>query len=294
MSLLYWRYRVTALVSRALPEKLAYWVGLRIADLFYFLNRKAREGVRANLSVIFEARGIVPAELALSGLTRKTFQYFGKYLVDFFRFANLTPQEVRRRISIEHGEYLADVAARGRGGILVTAHYGNWELAGAVLAALGYSVNAVVLTQRLEKINEMFQKQRERRGIHVIPDRASPFTLLRCLKRGEFVALLADRDFHGTGELVPFFGRPTPLPTGPARLAWLSRAPIVVGFLIREVDDTFRLRIFPPLWPEEADSPETLMSRVASYLETEIAERPYQWFMFEPFWLPAPQLGGQP
>jgi lauroyl/myristoyl acyltransferase len=288
----YWPYRIAAFLSRALPERLAYWVGLRFSDLFYRSDHHGRAAVKANLGRIFSARGVRPAEQALDGLARKTFQYFGKYLVDFFRFSRLTPEDIRERVSLEHREYLDQALAMQRGVVLVSAHFGNWELGGAVIAGLGYAINAVVLPQRLEKLNRLFQGQRERRGLRVIPMGSSAFNLLRCLKKKECLALVADRDYTGTSDPVEFFGRPAHMPVGPARLSWKTGAPVLIGFLIREVDDTFLLRFYPPILPAQEKSMEALRRRINTILEKEIAERPYQWFMFEPFWERPPTAGG--
>ncbi|MBU1694139.1 MAG: lysophospholipid acyltransferase family protein [Verrucomicrobia bacterium] len=280
----YWPYRIAAFLSRALPERLAYWVGLRFADLFYRFDAHGRAAVKANLGRIFSARGVRPAEQALDGLARKTFQYFGKYLVDFFRFSRLTPEDIRERVSIEHWDYMEQALAMQRGVVLVSAHLGNWELGGAVIAGLGCTINAVVLPQRLEKLNQLFQGQRERRGLRVIPMGSSVFNLIRCLKKKECLALVADRDYTGTSDPVEFFGRPARMPVGPAWLSWRTGAPVLAGFLIREVDDTFLLRFYPPILPAQEESMEALRRRINVILEKEIAERPYQWFVFEPFW----------
>ncbi|HOW97787.1 MAG TPA: lysophospholipid acyltransferase family protein [Kiritimatiellia bacterium] len=280
----YWPYRIAAFLSRALPERLAYWVGLRFSDLFYRRDQKGRAAVMGNIATVLRARGVQPARDALDGFARKTFQYFGKYLVDFFRFSRLTQEDIERRVSIEHRERLDQSLALGRGLILVTAHFGNWELGGAVIAGLGYPVNAVVLPQRLEKLNRLFQGQRERRGLRVIPMGSSVFNLIRCLRRKELLALLADRDFTGKSDPVEFFGKPAHMPVGPAWLSFKTGAPVLVGFLIREVDDTFRLRLYPPILPGPDASIEGIRARINEILEKEIAERPYQWFMFDPFW----------
>lgn len=280
----YWVFRLICALSRALPERTAYWVGLRIADALYRRDRKGREAVQVNLRQIFKARGIVPAEGVLNGFARKTFQYFGKYLVDFFRFARLTPEQIRARVSLEHIEYMDQCMALGRGVVMVTAHFGNWELGGAVLAGLGYPMNAVVLPQPKENVNRLFQEQRAARGLKVILMGRSPFQLLRCLKNKEALALLADRDFSGHGEPAMFFGRPVRMPVGPAWLACRTGAPVLVGFLIRQVDDTYLLRFYPPILPQEETGQEAVRDKINRILEKEIAERPYQWYMFESFW----------
>lgn len=282
----YLSYRLAACLSRRLPGRSAYWVGLRAADYFYRHHHRDREAVLSNLRQIFAWRGIEPATDSLDGMTRKTFQYFGKYLVDFFRFSRLSAEDVRKMVSIEHRDYMDQALAAGRGVIAVTAHLGNWELGGAVLIALGHEVNAVVMPQRMPRLENLLRRQRESRGMHLLPVGSSALGLIRCLRRGQIVALLADRDFTRHHERYDFFGKPACMPRG---AAWLSRrtgAPIVPVFLLRQEDDTFLLRLHPPIWPEEQGTHENIMHRIRDVLQQEISERPYQWFIFRDYWSP--------
>ena len=214
-------YRIAAFLSRRLPGRSAYWVGLRAADYFYRHHHRDREAVLSNLRRIYAWRGIEPARDNLDGMARKTFQYFGKYLVDFFRYSRLTASDVQQLVSIEHRDYVDQALAAGRGAIVVTAHFGNWELGGAVLIALGHAVNAVVMPQRMPRLENLLRRQRESRGMHLLPVGSSALGLMRCLRRGEIVALLADRDFTRHHERYEFFGQPASLPRG---AAWLSRS----------------------------------------------------------------------
>ena len=281
----YWQYKMASALSRGLPEKLAYWVGLRMADHFFRRNHKGCEAMAGNFRRIFEWRGLVPAEKAIQGHVRKTFQYFGKYLVDFFRFSRVGPEEVSKIISFEHQDYLDQARARGKGVLLVTAHFGNWELGGAVIAALGHKVNAVYLPQRMQKLNALFEAQRLSRGLHPIPlGRSAAISVAHCLKRGEFLGLLADRDFSHRDDRVPFFGHPARIPLGPAVMSFRTGAPLLPTFLIRQVDDTFLMRIHAPLYPEDFDSPEAIREKICRILEKEIGEQPHQWFIFDDFW----------
>ena len=281
----YLSYRLAAILCRLFPEKLAYWFGLRIADIFYARNHVGREGIISNLKRIYAARGVVPAEATLTGLSRKTFQYFGKYLIDFFRYARLTPEEVHQRVCLEHLDYLEQCVALKRGVLVLTAHFGNWELGGAAVTALGYKVNALVLPARLEKLNQMFQKQRAKRGVNLIPvNRSAVLSMIRCLKNGEIVAVLGDRDFTDKNDRIEFFGEPARIPRGPAWLSMKSGAPILPAFLMRQVDDTFLLRFHPPIFPEREGSVEAIRSKICRALEKEIGEQPYQWFIFDDFW----------
>lgn len=292
----YASYRLAAFLSRQLPEPLAYWVGLRVADLFFLVQRAGRVGVASNLRRIYAWRGLHPSRRTIVGMTRKTYQFFGKYLVDFFRCERMTQYDVERRVSIEHPEFLAEAFARGRGVIVVTAHFGNWELGGAVLAALGYPVSAVVLPQRQGRLENLLRRQREQRGLQVIPLGASAFASLRALRRGGVVALLADRDFTRHHARMSFFGAPADLPVGPAWLAVRTGALVVPAFLSRSEDDSFLLRLHPAIDPESEGAQVSIMQRIVDALQDEIAERPSQWFVFRDFWRPGPETlpGAQP
>lgn len=277
-------YRLVALLSRCMPRGIAYWAGLRVADAFYFLNARDRRAVMDNLRHIFAGRGVRPAEDTLRGFARKTFQYFGKYLVDFFRFAHLSPEDARRMVSVERIDHLETCARSGRGVLLVTAHFGNWEMGGAALNALGYRFHAVVQPERNRLQNRLFQRYRAQRGAHVIPLGHSARDILRALRRGEPVALLGDRELTARDDRIRFFDAEARLPIGPVRLAQAADAFLLPVFLLRQVDDSFLLRFHPPIDPRDHNDTRALWRALLTPFEREIGEHPYQWFSFEPFW----------
>jgi len=232
-------YRASCVLSRVIPRKFAYWVGLRVADVFYRRHTTERRAVMNNLRQIMTYRGMDCSDEKLAVAARMTFQYFGKYLVDFFRYTSLTREEVDKIVTIEHREYWDQALAAGNGIIAVTAHLGNWEMGGAVMAAYGYKINAVTLPAHMEKIESLFQKQRMRRGINPIPLGRAVGGVLRALRRKEVVALLVDRDFSRHQDRLMFFGRPARLPRGPARLAAISGAMVLPGFLLKWTTPSF-------------------------------------------------------
>lgn len=281
----YLSYRLAQIVSRGLPRRFAYWVGLRVADRLFARDHKGRRAVMSNLSRILATQGVHASEETLRQMARRNFQYFGKYLVDFFKFSRFALKDVNRMVSLEHLEYLEQAERLGRGVILITAHIGNWELAGAVLTALGRRVSAVFFPQRVGKINELFQKHRSQRGIRLIPFGHAARGVLEALKNKEHVAVLADRDYTShRDEPILFFGCPARLPSGPARIAVKTGAPVAPIFILRQDDDTFRLRFHPPIIPSPDTSVEQMRLRIRDAIESEIARQPMQWFMFDDFW----------
>lgn len=283
----YLSYRLAQIFSRWSPRKFSYWIALRLADRFFAKDEKGRRAVMANLAQILQAQNVSASEQTLKRMARQTFHLFGKYLVDFFKFSSMTKPEVRRLVGIEHLDYLKQALRMDKGVILTTAHLGNWELGGAVLTSLGRRVSAVFYPQRFSKINDLFQKHRSRRGILLIPFGHAARGVLQALKNKEHVAMLADRDYtiHHDNPIL-FFGRPARLPSGPARIAVKTGSPVVPTFLVRQEDDTFRLRFHAPIIPTPELSVELMRLRIRDALESEISRNPLQWFVFDDFWQP--------
>lgn len=280
----YLSYRLAQIFSRRLPRRFSYWLALRIADRFFTKDEKGRRAVMANLAHILQAKNIFASEETLRQMARKTFQLFGKYLVDFFKFSRMTPAEVRRLVSIEHIDYLEQARSFDKGVIFIAAHLGNWELGGAIMTALGYRLNVVFLPQRLDKINRLFDQQRKERGIRLIPIGRAARGVLQALKRKECVVMLADRDFTAHHHMVNFFGKPALLSSGPARIALRTKTPIVPAFVLRQPNDTFLLRFYPPLIVREDSTLEEINLKIGAVMEREIGQHPEQWFIFDPFW----------
>ncbi|MDR0994119.1 MAG: lysophospholipid acyltransferase family protein [Verrucomicrobiota bacterium] len=283
-SIRYAMYRFLALIIRALPLKGAYWLGLRICDLTYFFRPRERHAVETNLRIILEYQGIIPSEHILKGCARKTFQQFGKYLADFIRFRRLALKEIRRSVSISGMEYLEALHKSERGAILVTAHYGNWELGGAFIASMGLPFNAVVRPVASPAMERIYTFFREQRGMKIIHLDHVATGIIRALKRGEMVALVGDRDFTGTGLRRSFFGRETSLPHGAAWFAHRLKVPLVYGAVSRAPDDSYILRIHKPIDPGEVESEEEIQQKVEAMMQETIMRDPCQWFIFDPFW----------
>lgn len=284
MKATYLSYRMAQIVSQLLPRRFAYWLGLRIADRFYARDPAGRRAVMANFRRILKAQGIQASEETLGQMARENFQYFGKYLVDFFKFSRLTLRDVKRMVSIEHFDYVKEAESYGRGVLVISAHLGNWELAAAVFACICRPIHAVVQPMLGSKINELFQKHRNQRGMNVIPMGRAARGVIMALREKQHVAMVADRDFTAHNETMLFFGEPARLPSGPARVAFKTGAPLVPCFLLRQPDDTFLFRFYPPILPADARSVDDIRGRIRDVIEKEIGQNPLQWFMFDDFW----------
>jgi lauroyl/myristoyl acyltransferase len=196
------------------------------------------------------------------------------------------------------GEGLArwrELADSGRGFLLVTAHLGNWEVGSMFPSGSEARRVHVVREAEMDPRAQRFVAEliRERAGdlyvTHFAEDPQLGMLLLDALRRGEIVALQGDRPRAGgrVGE-VSLFGRPFPLPVGPAALARAAEVPILPVFVFREGRLRYRAAIRPPIrvaqtTDRQADV-EAAQHRFAAELEWAITQRPYQWFCFRRLW----------
>jgi KDO2-lipid IV(A) lauroyltransferase len=182
-----------------------------------------------------------------------------------------------------------EALARTGGVVGVSAHFGNFEPAAIWLAARG--LRWVAPVERIEP-PELFAYLRSRRGAGSVGGEMvappSGRRVLHALRHGEVVAIAADRDVSGSGREVSFFGHPARVPDGPASLAVLTGAPVVVGTLRRTAPNRFAARTDLVAWTPTGDrgaDVAALTQRITDVLADHIARAPEQWWgAFQPIW----------
>jgi len=269
-----------------LPLKWAYRIAMFMSDMQYFLSFRDRKAVKNNLRIILGSDDNISAK------AREVFRNFGLYLVEFFRMAqDLTPEYIEKCIKIENLDILKRIHSEGKGGIILTAHICNWELGGVVVSMLGYPLTAVALPHKERPVNDLFNSQREAKGMKIVPISVGVRKCVEALRNNKLVGLVADRDFTERGEVVPFLGKKASIPKGPALLSYKTGAPIVPCFIKRDKDYNFTLTLDEPLYPpdvikDEVISQELLLKVLKQYvsiIEKKIRENPTQWLMFRDF-----------
>ena len=283
----YYLYQIGYYIIRSLPLKAAYAMAICLADCHYFISQQDRRAVEANFKVVLNTDTVEPS------MVRAVFRNFGKYLVDFFTMTKyLDANYISAHVKVANTAYLNDILAEGKGCILISAHLGNWELAGAVLSKLGYPLSVVALPHKDPRVNEFFNQQRSFFGTTVIPTTTAIRRCLEHAKANRFVAILAERDFSEHGIVMDFLGKPTLIPKGAALFSIKTGAPIVPAFFIREDNDDFHITFQKPIYPPALESnkidDEQLKPLIRQYLgtiEEQIRLYPQQWLLFREFWV---------
>lgn len=246
-----------------------------------------RRVAEQNLALAFPDRGVEERAAILDA----HYHELGRVLVEYARLSDLVhapPGEVVERV--EGMEHLEAVRAGGRGALLLTGHFGNFELLGAWLGRM-HPVDFVVQPMSNPGVDEMLARERERAGVGQIPIGGGVRGVLQSLAANRWVALVADQDARRHGVFVPFFGRPASTPVGPARIALRTGAPIVMGFAERLIDGRHRLRVLPPLVASDPTAPDAVRALTALHtaeLERQVRARPEMWFWLHRRWKTSP------
>ena len=280
-------YKIGQFLVNRLSLGASYKLGVFLSDLQYYCSPRDRRSVTNNLRII------LPSEKNLTPLTREVFRNFGRYLIEFFKMVNMVDEAfVKERVTIENLDYIKKALEKGKGGILVSGHIGNWEIGGIFLSLLGYPTVAVALPHKVRPVNDLFNHQREAKGITVVPIHLAIRKCLEALRENKLIALVVDRDFTLTGEVVDFLGRKTLMPKGPAILSLKTGSPIIPIFILRKNNDHFLLRVEEPIYPSKIVEGEVeredqihLMKKYTAVIETKVRQYPTQWLFFREFWV---------
>ncbi len=288
-------YHFCCFLAVHLPLKVLYSIARLTAFTRYVFLHGLRRNVTGNLRVMLEyrkiSRGVSYTEKELHNLARKTFYNFARYLTDFFYVPKWNLQTVKERVRIENIEFLNEGLTSGNGVIALTAHIGNWELAGIVSSMLGYKVTAISIPYLNPSVTRIYKKRRNAKGLDVILTGSNPKKVLKALKQNRILAVLGDRVFTEKGMEIPFMGTEIIFPRGPATLAIKTGAVFVAGFFVMEGENyRFFFRKIPPpsLYLSEEEKINFLVLRGAETIEKVILEYPDQWLNFTPL-LTAPR-----
>ncbi|MDO8475464.1 MAG: lysophospholipid acyltransferase family protein [Candidatus Rokubacteria bacterium] len=271
----------------------------RVAAGLAWLPRRARLGLARQLGRL--APRWMPVERAAirntlarvtgatgSRLEALTVATFADFAMCFSDLVSTNRQPMARLVSQVDMAEGADLMTRlGQGFISPSAHVGNWELAGRLLAGRTARTTHVVVAE--EEVRELEQWVRRDGGGVRFVTRSRPtvsLELVAALRRGEVVAVQADRALGTRGDvLIPFFGKPAPFPLGPFLLASAVRVPVVPAFCLLGADYRYTVKVAEPFSVPRGGETEAARAWVAM-LEGVVREHPTQWFNFYDIWNP--------
>jgi len=280
---MFYFYKIISILYNYLPQSWCYALARIIGKVTYWVAGQERSSVENNL------RRLEPLKQdnrQVKVITRKIFQNFNLGLADFLRSGKINKNNLQGILQVENKENLDAAFKHGKGVILLSAHFGNWELGGIGLALLGYPVSGVYLPQPDLRLDKLFMSARLRHGEKILVLGTDTRNIFSVLANKEIILIVGDLDMghSDSGVKVDFLGAEVVFPRGPAALAVKTGALIVPGFNIMTGNGKYRIILEKPIVPatggDKEENIRACTQEFAAILEKYIGQYPEQWFVF--------------
>ena len=263
--------------------------GAMLGRAFYTFDGGHRRLAIENLRAAFPLR----TEEECVGITRRMFEHFGRLLMGLLKFSTLTPQEMMAHVEFDGEERVRAAHGKGRGVLLITGHFGFWEI-NALVHALEIAPIAV-LARPLDNplLHALLEEVRCATGNSVIYRRGAIRRVLRALGSNQAVAVLIDQHMHSADAVyVDFFNRQAATTSAPAALALKTGAPVVPVFALPLPGGRFRMVYEHAVELPETDDDQTaireLTQRCTDVLEMYVRRYPELWLWMHRRWRDVP------
>lgn len=271
-----------------LPERAADAFGKNIGRTIQRLGIR-RDTVAEGLRIAFPEK----SGEWIDATMHAAYEHLGREVAAMLRLSKLQPADIIERTTTIGWDALEEARSLGRGLLLVTGHYGNWEIAAATVASRGMPIAAIVRRQGNRIVDERLQQLRNKLGVETIYQSEAPKRVPRILRSNGVVGIVGDQDARRAGIFVPFFGRPASTHRGPALFALRLGAPVFSCVARRLPGQDVRYEVAGervPVTPTGVldDDVAALTTELAARLEGQIRKAPEQYFWFHKRWKTRP------
>ena len=271
-------------LPRSATLALGGWLGALVFWLAPQQRELACEHLRCSLTL--------PDERRVKAIAKQCFENLGKTAVEFMQFPRLDRKQIQQYVTFEGIEHVEQALALGKGAIILTGHFGNWELLAASISTTVAPLTPFVRELRSPRLNALVSSYREKAGYATIDRDTGMRHALRCLKRNELLGIVADVDTTVSGVFVDFFGRHAYTPYSPVAIALKTGAVILPTFIIRQPDGSHRAIIEPPLALKQTHVKEKDLvintQKFTKIIESYIRQYPTQWIWMHRRWKTQP------
>jgi KDO2-lipid IV(A) lauroyltransferase len=278
-------FALAGLIVRLLPLRVAQHFGQRLGEFIYTTVKIRREVTYQNLRAAFPDKSMEE----LDAIALEAYRNLAITFAELFWFPRMKQGVLLHIIKIRNGEVFQEVRSRGKGFIVMTGHFGNWELMLVAIATLFHApLVATAHEQRNRLVNTLVNRYRNICGNRVVTMDESVRETLTALRQGQGVAILADQSAPRERLYIDFFGRPAATYEGPAVFSLRTGAPIIMAFLIRQKNNSYELVFEEVPTSDLAEATDEnireLTRRHVKVLERTIAQYPGQWLWLHKRW----------
>jgi KDO2-lipid IV(A) lauroyltransferase len=272
-------------IARILGLNLSRRLSVILAALFYYVIPIRKKTTIENLSRAFPS--LSPGEV--KKLAFKSYKSFSVSIIEILLLPYFSAEEIKELVNCTNSGLITEKYNEGKGVVLLSAHFGNWEyVAASVSLQINIPLSVVVKAQRNPFVTKWLNNARTKWTNTIVPLGISIRQIFKELKNKNIVAMVADQRGPSDGIRVNFFGRPVSVYPGPAMLALKTGAPILYGITIRQPDYSYKTTMVEIPVNDVTGSDEEkvieISQRHTSYLEQVIREHPEQWLWMHKRW----------
>ena len=272
-----------------LPRSIVLVIGGWLGTLAYRFASQQRKLAYKHIQQALD----ITDERTIKTNVKKCFSNLGKNMVEFMLFPRMNPKLLRQYVRFEGVQHVENALAKGKGAIILTGHFGNWELLAASISTTVAPLTPIVRELRSPRLNALVSRYREKAGYSTIDRDTGVRQALRCLRNNNLLGIVADVDTSVNGVFVDFFGRPAYTPYSPIAFALKTGATILPSFIVRQPDGTHQAIIEPPLTLERCDDKEKELvintQKYTKVIESYIRKNPEQWIWMHKRWKTRPE-----
>lgn len=284
--------RLVVGLAQMLSVEQSYALARLMGRILYRVDKRHRQVGMENLEKAF---GDQYTAAERDGIVRAVYEHFCMMMMEILHIPRkLNPRNWRERITLVGHEAVLDRLMTGGPVIMLSGHFGNWEMAGYLFGVFGFPPSSVARTLDNPYLDRFLRRFRERTGQKMISKNEGYDEMLGVLRGGGILSFLADQDAGQRGMFVDFFGRPASTHKAIALLAIEHQAPVVVGYA-RRVGPGFRYEVGCDaiIEPEEfngtSDDVRLLTQRYTTTLEGIIRRSPEQYLWLHRRWKHQPK-----
>jgi KDO2-lipid IV(A) lauroyltransferase len=273
---------------RRLPFRIAFRVGETLGWILYLCDRPHRRVGLRNLALAFPEKSVAERRAIL----KESWRNLGRLVAEFCHMHTLTPENISERVRFTDFAHWQDLIRQCQhsGALILTGHFGNWELLAHAHACYGFPVHIIHRRLRNPLIDDVIVHERARCGNKVIRKTTAGLEVRRAIRQKALIVAAVDQNASGRlGVFVPFFSHLASTSSGLAGLALASGVPVIPAFLVRE-QGTWRHRIviLPPVEPvRTGNQEEDLRATTAKFtavLQRMIEQYPDHWLWIHKRW----------
>ena len=260
-----------------MPRGFQLFLGRRLGDLGYLLIKKRRAITTRNMEIAFPEQD--PRVLA-----RSCFQQLGCTMIETLCLPYFC-SNLKKWLVFEGAEVFRDATRNGKGIILLSGHFGGWEVIGHCGQRLGFPANALYQKMKSDLADQLFFDLRSFSGLKLVEKRSGLREAIRGLMEGgEMLGLMGDQ---GRGQKISFFGRETNFPKGPASIALKYGVQLYFTLAIRE-GKYLKVKVLDEIPLAEGETEDEIIletSKIYAHkLEEMVREYPEQYFWLHDLW----------